>query len=92
MVRFQDAREGMAMITLKRQEEHTLTATRKLFTVLSREITQSDLVLERCLWHEIWIEGCSNHIKIPVKSLLHPKMMRVLNSKLCTEDRKMGHT
>lgn len=89
MLRFQDACEGVA-ITLKSQAEHILIATRKLFTVLSREITQLDLVLKRCLWHG-WIEGCSNHTKRPVKSLLHPKMMRALNSKLCTVDRKVGH-
>ena len=91
MVRFQDACEGVAVITLKREAEHILMASKKLFTVRSRELTQSGLVLERCFWHGIWIEGCSSHIRRPVTGLLYPKMMEALNAKPCTEDRKMRH-
>lgn len=45
------------IMTLKREAKHIFRASRKSFTVLSREVTQSDLLLERCFWYGAWIEG-----------------------------------
>lgn len=41
--------------------------------------------------HGTWIEGWSNHIKRPVRSLLHPKWRGLWIYHLCTEYRKAGH-